>query len=137
MQTNNFRVSIALEGSVSPSEDPQKVLKALQNVLGDCEFEVERTRQSIALKSKNIKCVEKVRNQFRDRRIRGVARKLALGSKTEYRLTFMLNRQAAYEGIIALCSIEGESPMGPLYLTIESPELDKLIEWLTFYPEAG
>lgn len=137
MQTSNFRVSIVLEGSVSPSEDPQKVMKALQNVLGECEYQVEETRRSVRMKSKNIKCIEKVRDQFRDRRIRGVARRLALGSKQEYRLTFMLNRQAAYEGIIALCGSEGESPMGPLYLTLESPEVDKLIDWLTSYPEPG
>lgn len=110
---------------------------ALQNVLGDCQYETEQTHKSITMRSKNMKCIEKMRDQFRDRRIRGVARKLALGSRVEYRLTFMLNRQAAYEGIIALCSSEEESPMGPLYLTIESPELDKLIEWLTAYPEAG
>ncbi len=137
MQAANFRVSIALEGSLSPSEDPGKVMKALQNVLGDCEYETEQTRRSITLRSRNIRCVEKVRDQLRDRRIRGVARKLALGSKTEYRISFMLNRQAAYEGTIALCSSEDESPMGPLYLTIESPEVDKLIEWLTAHPEVG
>lgn len=137
MQASSFRVSIALEGSVSPSEDPRKVMVALQNVLGDCQYETEQTHKSITMRSKNMKCIEKMRDQFRDRRIRGVARKLALGSRVEYRLTFMLNRQAAYEGIIALCSSEVESPMGPLYLTIESPELDKLIEWLTAYPEVG
>jgi predicted RNA binding protein with dsRBD fold (UPF0201 family) len=137
MQASNFRVSIALEGHISPSEDPGKVMKALQNVLGDCQYETEQTSKSITMRSKTLKCVEKMRDQFRDRRIRGVARKLAMGSRTEYRLTFMLNRQSAYEGIVALCSSEEESPMGPLYLTIESPDLDKLIEWLTSYPEAG
>ncbi len=133
MEKSSLRVSLELEGSVSPSEDPERVLKALRNVLGDCEYEVKQTQTSITLRSGSLRCMVRVRDQFRDRRIRGVARKLALGSKTEYRLTFMLNRQAALEGIIALCSSEEESPLGPLYLTLESPDLDKLIEWLTSY----
>ncbi len=133
MEKSSLRVSLELEGSVSPSEDPEKVLKALRNVLGDCEYDVEQTRTAITLRSGSLRCIARVRDQFRDRRIRGVARKLAMGSRTEYRLTFMLNRQAALEGTIALCSSEEESPLGPLNLTLESPDLDELIEWLTHY----
>lgn len=136
MQSSNIRMSIVLRGSFSSSEDTEKVLMALQNVLGNCEYTTERGENSITLRSTSSKCVEKIRNQFRDRRIRAVARRLAMGSRVGYRLTFMLNRQAAYKGTIALCSNEEESPLGPLYLTLESSELDKLIDWLTTYPES-
>jgi predicted RNA binding protein with dsRBD fold (UPF0201 family) len=50
-------------------------------------------------------------------------------------LRLLLNRQAAYVGIVALCSAEEQSPMGPLVLRIETPAPEKLIDWLTL-PQA-
>ena len=45
----------------------------------------------------------------------------------------MFNRQAAYAGVLALCGSEAESPLGPIYLRIDSQDLDDVIEWLTAY----
>ena len=47
----------------------------------------------------------------------------------------MLNRQAAAAGVVALCGTPEESPLGPIYLTIESEDVAKIVDWLAAYPE--
>lgn len=130
------RVRIVLSGRVSPSEDTEKVLAAMRNVLGDCDYTVEPGKDEISLVSQDGGCLKKLRDQLRDRHVRAAARKLAEESRSGNSTTLMVNRQAAFAGVMALCGSEGESPLGPLYLRIESEELDKTIDWLTSY-ESG
>jgi predicted RNA binding protein with dsRBD fold (UPF0201 family) len=47
--------------------------------------------------------------------------------------SLMLNRQAATVGTIALCGSPEESPLGPIYVTVESITLGAVIDWLTAY----
>ena len=83
--------------------------------------------------SDDPQCLVKVHDQLRDRRVRAAARRLLMTGREGSRTTVMLNRQAATAGIVVLCSSEAESPLGPMYLTIESRELDAVIDWLTAY----
>jgi predicted RNA binding protein with dsRBD fold (UPF0201 family) len=129
------RVSIVLEASLAPSEDPEKVIAAMKNVVGDCSYVVDKGRQSARITSTDSRCLVKIRDQLRDRRVRAVARRLLVGGRQGRKTTVMLNRQAAAAGVIALCSSEGESPMGPVYLTIESEDLDETTQWLTAFEE--
>jgi predicted RNA binding protein with dsRBD fold (UPF0201 family) len=43
----------------------------------------------------------------------------------------LLNRQAAFAGVISLCTTQMESPLGPITMEIESEKPDALIDWLT------
>jgi predicted RNA binding protein with dsRBD fold (UPF0201 family) len=42
----------------------------------------------------------------------------------------LLNKQAAYSGVIAPVEDWDESSLGPIRVTIDSRDLDKVIEWL-------
>jgi uncharacterized protein len=128
-----FSVSLELRAGVSPSEDPEKVLKAMRNVIGVGEAQVVRNADSIVIISKSRKSLERMRDQLRDRRVRGAARRLILTRSEGGSATIMLNRQAAFEGVIALCDNEVESPLGPIYLRLESDDIEGLTEWLTAY----
>ena len=122
-----------LRASVSPSEDPQKVLAAMLKVLGDCEFSVEEGESSIRLRSGSSRCLQKLHDQLRDRHVRDAARRLMLRLLEGNTLRLMLNRQAAAAGVLALCTTATESPLGPLKMEIESDEPQQLIDWLTAY----
>ncbi len=129
-----FSVSLELRAGVSPSEDPEKVQKAMLNVIGvKGEAQVVRDTDSIVIVSKSRKSLERMRDQLRDRRVRGAARRLILARSEGGSATIMLNRQAAFEGVIALCDNEVESPLGPIYLRLESDDIEGLTEWLTAY----
>jgi len=127
-------LSIELRARVSPSEDPAKVLKAMENVLNQGEYLVNLGKSSITITSGTSRTLEKIRNQLRDRRVRGAARRLLISRRDGKTSILMLNRQAAFSGIVALCGSEEESPLGPIYLRIESERLEILTDWLTAYP---
>jgi predicted RNA binding protein with dsRBD fold (UPF0201 family) len=128
--------NVHIEAELAPSEDPDKVLGALARVLGDVPHALRRERESIALESSDPGNLDRLRDQLRDRRVRGAARKRLLAGRSGNTTTIMLNRQAATVGVIALCDSEEESSLGPIFLTIVSEQLDRVIEWLTDYPAA-
>lgn len=131
----DFRLTV--ESAVAPSEDEAKVETAMMNVVGECATTVSRGRGSLRLVTRDPRCLARIRDQLRDRRVRAAARRLLLAGTRGRKATVMLNRQAAAVGVIALCSSEEESPLGPLYLTIESGRLDRLVEELTSYEQRG
>ena len=128
-----LRFHVRLESSLSPSEDPKKVIAAMNNIVGECVYDLGEERWSVRITSDDPRCLVKVHDQLRDRRVRAAARRLLTTGREGRRTTVMLNRQAAAAGVIVLCSSEAESPLGPIYLTIESEQLDAVIDWLTAY----
>ncbi len=109
----------------------------MKNVLAGGDYKANSGVDSIVITSTNRRSLEKIRDQLRDRRVRGVARRLLMTSTEGKKASVMLNRQAAFQGIVALCSSDEESPLGPIYMTLESDDLEALIGWLTAYPGAG
>lgn len=131
-----LRGKVTLEAAVAPSEDPKKVLEVMRNLIGGFECEIDEGRLMIRLVSKEIGSLDTLRNQFRDRHVRGAARKLLLWERKGNSTTLMFNRQAATVGVAAICSSADQSALGPIYLTIASRELGAVIDWLTAY-ESG
>jgi len=119
-----------------PSEDVKKVLSALEKVIGECPRSTSVERSRIVLKADDTSCLQRIQDQLRDRHVRSAARRLFLKGMQGDRTTVMMNRQAAAAGVIALCSSEGESALGPIYLTIESIEVGLVIDWLTAMGES-
>ncbi len=74
-----------------------------------------------------------LRDQLRDRHVRAAARRLLLYSIKGGRAELMLNRQAAVAGVVVVCGSPEESPLGPIYLRLESDNLPAAIDWLTAY----
>ena len=133
MPSPEFRLHVRAQATVAPSEDPAKVRVAVTNTLGECRQSLKENPQGIAIHSDDSASLTRLHDQLRDRRVRAAARRLLLTRREGSSVTVMFNRQAAHVGVLALCGSEAESPLGPIYLTIESDELDNVIEWLTAY----
>jgi len=133
MSPPELKVKFTLEATVSPSEDPEKVLQAIKNVVGEARCDIAADSRSARLVTEDPKALVYFRDQLRDRHVRSAARKQMLQKSSGRSTSLMLNRQAAAAGVDALCGSPEESPLGPIYLTLESEDIDALIEWLTAY----
>lgn len=129
------KVRFVVEATISPSEDPNKVADAMRSVVMTQLGSISVWEKSARLVSEEGRLLLPLKEQLRDRRIRSVARRQLLLNKAGQKTSLMLNRQAAAAGVIAVCGGPQESPLGPIYLTLSSRELDKAIDWLTGYVE--
>ena len=116
-----------------PTEDPERVKKALSNLFsGDVETKGEVDDYGSArLVGQGPGCLERFRMILQRDRIRAAARAQLFRGLEENRITVYLNKQVATAGHVSFSAAEGESPLGPIRLTIESKEPVEVIDWLT------
>jgi len=131
LSEHDIRARLILEASISPSEDPTKVDEALVNVVGVDSREGRQSSSVARLITEDPKALARIRDQLRDRHIRAAARRQMLLNTAGHSTTLMLNRQAAAASVVAICGSEDESPLGPIYLRIESEKVQDVIDWLT------
>lgn len=124
-------LKIRIEAEVNPSEDPEKVKRAIGNVFGKeaaSNIGVERGKAIYILDS--YRGLTKVYEQVRHKRTLAVLRRLLTKNREEGGTWFYLNKQAAFVGKVVLCEEAQESPLGPIKVSIETNDVDGLIEWL-------
>lgn len=118
-----------MEASVNPSEDPQKVIGAVENVIERCSPEFRYGSRVIG-RAAGSEPLSLLYEQVRSRSAMGVLRRMLLDNRAGDSTWFLLNKQAATAGIAAIVEDEQESPLGPIRVTISCEELDTLIDWL-------
>ncbi len=85
----------------------------------------------IALEGDNINSLEKFRMVVQRDRIRAAAGAVLRRSSDTNRILVFLNKQVAYVGHVSFCGPEGESPLGPIRLLIETSDPFKVVNWIT------
>jgi predicted RNA binding protein with dsRBD fold (UPF0201 family) len=125
-------VTVHVEADVNPTEDPEKVKKAIDNIVGNATFTSEQAYQGSILKAdaKGQEALTKFRNLLRNDRIRDAARKLLNRAVRENKISFYLNKQVACAGHISFSEESAESPLGPLRVVIETDNPHELVNWL-------
>lgn len=126
-------VKLLVEVEVFPTEDLNKVKRAVENVFGSLTFRTEELRGVTRLKAEasGREALTKFWNILRRERIRDAARAVFLEGLNGKTLTFYLNKQAAFVEHISFSEETGESPLGPLKVKIECENPRELINWLT------
>ena len=127
----SFNLRLVLRAGVSPSEDREKVVTAMKNVFGDCDYSIEERDDEVAFRSTESACLTRIHDQLRDRHVRDAARRLLVKSREGERASLLFNRQAAVAGVVSVVSSAEESPLGPIALHIECNRMDDLMDWLT------
>ena len=125
-------VDVHVEVEVNPTEDPEKVRRAVENIFGSVEFEVKpHGRGSLLIaKTWSIDRLTKLHNLLRRERIRDAARGVLFEGLSEKSIVFYLNKQVAYAGHISFSKAVGESLLGPIRVQILCDNPRELIEWL-------
>ena len=123
---------LQIEVDVNPTEDKEKVAKAVENVFGNMEFELKLQdgRKLLVARVKDVAGVTKFGDLLRKERIRDAARHVLFDGINRKKLTFYLNKQVAYTGHISFSNPTGESPLGPIKVQISCNNPVELIDWL-------
>ena len=127
-------IELKVEAPVNSSEDPQKVIDAITNVVERCSPEF-RYGSRVVGRATGAEPLSILYEQVRSRSAMGVLRRMLLDNRAGDSTWFLLNKQAATAGIAAIIEEEQESPLGPIRVAISCEELDALVDWLV--PEAS
>jgi predicted RNA binding protein with dsRBD fold (UPF0201 family) len=127
------KILVHVEVEVNPTEDLQKVKRAVENIFGSVEFEVESRKwgRLLIAKTRGTEGLTKLYNLLSRERIRAAARKVFFSGMDDKSVVFYLNKQVAYAGHISFSQQTAESPLGPIKVQIRCDNPRKLIEWLT------
>ncbi len=125
-------IIVHVEADINPTEDPEKVKRAVENILGNAEFEVRPQRRGSLLvaKAQGINGLTKFQNLLRRERIRAAARGVLFEGLSAKSVVFYLNKQVAHVGHISFSQPTSESPLGPIKVQIQCDNPRELIEWL-------
>jgi len=122
-----------VETPLNPTEDPEKVSKAVTNLFPHASLTTVRIndrRSKMEATMTGLDALENLKTILRQEAIRGAARKLLLGGVTGSMIVVHLNKQAAFAGKASFCERYDESPLGPITLTIRSENPEQIVDWL-------
>jgi len=127
------KVTVEVRAEVKPTEDPEKVMTAINRMFGDLELEVkeEGDRKFLIGRSEGLSALEKFHDLLRRELILDAARSVMFKGLEGRMITFYLNKQVAFVGHISFSQPERESPLGPIEVKISCDNPRELIDWLT------
>jgi predicted RNA binding protein with dsRBD fold (UPF0201 family) len=127
------KISVQVEVEINPTENEEKVKRAVENMFGNLEFEVKPMPNGGHLlmgRGKSIDALTKLQNLLRRERIQDAARKAIYEGLDSKSITFYLNKQVAYVDHVSFCKPTGESPLGPIRVEVQCDNPRELIDWL-------
>jgi predicted RNA binding protein with dsRBD fold (UPF0201 family) len=123
-------VYVAAETIINPSEEPNKVIKCLINTVNGGFPKINEEGNLAIVETEGIHALHHIRVGVKSRFTAGVLRRLFENNRSNNKTWFLLNKQAAYSGVIAIVESSDESTLGPILVTIDSRDLDHVLKWL-------
>ena len=125
-------MKITVEAEIRPTEDEEKVKKAILNFFTPSSIRVEdRGRERVLIaEAERAEALQRLHLKLREQRILDAARSMIMRWSSEDKVVFYLHKQAAFMDRITFCSPEGESPLGPIKVEILETDVKAVIDWL-------
>ena len=111
---------------INPSEDPEKVKLAVNNIFPDIKLEIFDTE--ITGKTNNFSALSQISKSIHDRNIKNAYQRILKNNNDCESTWFYLNKQAAFVNTVALCSEANESSLGPIKVILRSNDIEQVIE---------
>ena len=122
---------LSVQAYIHRTESPDKLEAAIKTI-----FRVSTTtleQQSVIVGTSNsLDSLSIVYEQVRSRRSVSVLRRMLINNLVGNTTYFLLNKQAAVVGAVALIDRESESPLGGLSIRVQCQPIQELIDWLTY-----
>jgi len=125
----NQKTTIQIFCEINPSEDPEKVKLAINNIFPDLTLEITDTE--ITGKSNGIKILSQISKSIHENNIKKTYQRILKNNSNGDSSWFYLNKQAAFVNTVALCSEANESSLGPIKVILRSNDIDQVIESIT------
>jgi predicted RNA binding protein with dsRBD fold (UPF0201 family) len=132
-----MNVEVTAESLVNPTEDEEKVEKALRNVFPSAPIEkITRSDDTVLLRvhGAGLEFLATLRNLIRQERIRSAARSIIFSNVRGNEIRVYLNKQTAFVGRVSFCEPVGESPHGPISIEIQAADVQAVIDFLAPKP---
>lgn len=117
---------LRIEAEVKPTEDPKKVEAAVKNIFPTLRLNL--TGNLLAGESTQVEALDRLHQLLRLQAILDSARRVMRSGMRENIVRFMLNKQVAAVGRVSFTN--GESPLGPIVVTLEASDAEHLIDYL-------
>ena len=121
---------VSADTIINPSGEPSRVIKCLINTVNGGSPEINEEGNLAMVKTEGLHALHHIRVGVKSRFSAGVLRRLFEYNRSNNKTSFLLNKQAAYSGVIAIVESSVESSLGPIMVTITSRDLDRVLEWL-------
>jgi len=120
---------VEVEAHVYPTEDIEKVKKAMLNLVSPLEFDAFDKGEYILLlgKTKDKKALQRLYELFRGQQILDTARVMLEEGYFGEEIIIKVHKQVAYVGKV---NFNEESPLGPITIIIRTKEPQRLMKWL-------
>lgn len=124
------KTKVFVETIVHPTEDSEKVKRAVENIFGVVKFREKSVKRGSLLTAETANGLTKLYSLLRRERIRDTARMLFLKGMQRNTVTFYLNKQAAYVGRVSFSTPAQESALGSIRVQIRCENPQEVIDWL-------
>ncbi len=128
MKIPSISCKIEMFCSVNPSEDPEKIQKAILNIFPYSNIKTENV--SISAQSNDLQSLEKIYETIHTKQTQKIYRRNLEKNLENDTTWFYLNKQAAFVEKIAICEKTDESPLGPIKVILTSSNIDRIIDWI-------
>ena len=125
----NQKTTIQVFCQINPSEDPEKVKLAVNNIFPDIKLETFDTE--IIGKTNNFSALSQISKSIHEKNIKNAYHRILKNNNDGESTWFYLNKQAAFVNTVALCSEANESSLGPIKVVLRSNDIEQVIESIT------
>ena len=125
----NQKTTIQIFCEINPSEDPEKVKLAVNNIFPDIDLEISETE--INGKTNNFSSLSLISKSIHEKNTRNAYQRILKTNNDGESTWFYLNKQAAFVDTVALCSEANESSLGPIKVILRSNDIEQVIESIT------
>ncbi len=119
-------MKLRVEAEVKATEDAAKVGAAINKIFP--ALQLNSSGNSLVGDSTEVMCLDRLHQLLRLRAILDSARKVMRAGTRGNFTQFTLNKQVAAVGKVSFTG--GESPLGPITVTIETLDIERLIDYL-------
>jgi predicted RNA binding protein with dsRBD fold (UPF0201 family) len=120
-------LEIIVQAYVNPSEELEKVTRAIKNIFPGFNFLLKDNK--LYFSTEKLEILKKIKEQIRSRSTVAVLKKFLYNNQSMDTTWFLLNKQAAFSGVVVIVEEEDESPLGPIKITIKNQDTEEIIKW--------